>query len=576
MKERVRNIVNSKRIMKVENILYSVIIFLLPLMNVNQGLDITDSTYSLGNYMFFKESDGTWLVSTYLSNVIGSIIVRLPYGDYLIGANVYTGLIVGTIAYISYLFFSRILGKRCAFVGEVVALCYCWIPTGILYNYLSYMFMVIGVILLYRAILSERRIIFLLAGLFLGLNVFVRIPNVLQMSFILALWVDAYMEKQSFSKVVQKTLFCVIGYLVGICVPIAMISVQYGVGNLGKTIQGLVGIAGGDSSYTPYSMIKDTIDAYIHSVKWLIVICGCIAVGMIVNSVKKGKYTRVKIIAYLAVIAIMLRFMWGRGMYSFRYYEDYSSMYEWGMMALMLSIIAMVYVFASKKYHRNIQLLAILALITIIIAPLGSNNYTYQNLNNLFLVMPIAVYIGIDFCKNTWLAKQNIYNTPISIMIAICMCCVVIQGFGFHSNFVFRDGTKGEKRDTKVESVMSLCGIYTNRDKAKNIEELARYIDSINPESAVYFGDCPGLAYVLRIPCAISSTWPDLDSYSIEEFYEELSMVKAPIIIRTDMGEYKNTKVKYDLLQKYIQENAYLSVFKNDEYEIYYTRKNTY
>ena len=36
-----------------EKILFPVILVLFPLLKVNQGIDLTDTAYSLGNYAFF-------------------------------------------------------------------------------------------------------------------------------------------------------------------------------------------------------------------------------------------------------------------------------------------------------------------------------------------------------------------------------------------------------------------------------------------------------------------------------------------------------------------------------------------
>ena len=76
------------------------------------------------------------------------------------------------------------------FLGEIIAIGFCWIPAGILYNYLSYFFLTLGVLLLYRGLISEKDKLLFAAGVVLGLNVFVRIPNVTQMSFIVGVWME--------------------------------------------------------------------------------------------------------------------------------------------------------------------------------------------------------------------------------------------------------------------------------------------------------------------------------------------------------------------------------------------------
>lgn len=63
---------SEKNIQRVQRILQAVvfplILFLFPLMKINQGIDLTDTGYSLGNYRFFGQMDGVWMLLTFLAN----------------------------------------------------------------------------------------------------------------------------------------------------------------------------------------------------------------------------------------------------------------------------------------------------------------------------------------------------------------------------------------------------------------------------------------------------------------------------------------------------------------------------
>ena len=64
----------------VENIVFPLVLLLFPLLKVQEGIDLTDTGYSLGNYRFFGESGGIWEVLTFLSNVTGFLFTKLPMG----------------------------------------------------------------------------------------------------------------------------------------------------------------------------------------------------------------------------------------------------------------------------------------------------------------------------------------------------------------------------------------------------------------------------------------------------------------------------------------------------------------
>ena len=565
MKEKLISKLHS-RVFWIEDMLYPLILLLLPLTGVNQGVDVSDSTYSLGNYLFTDRVSLTWITSTYLSNLLGSLMVRLPFGHYLLGANIYSGLLLGAIGLFVYFALRRQFGAGKVMLAEFIAISFCWIPTTILYNYLSYLFMAIGALLVYKGMDREDKKMLFAAGIVLGMNVFVRIPNLTNAALIIVVWAGCYLYKKK--DWIARTLVCLGGYVTGLLIPIIMICIQYGISSLGTMIKGLVGITSTDETYTPLSMITDTLAAYGRSAKWagtvLVVTVACMLLFMIL----KDRFLWIKRLVTLGLICLMLRFFWGRGMFSFRYYEDYSSMYEWGMLALYMSLGAVIYVLVSKAFSAKIKLYGVLALVVIAISPLGSNNYTYQNLNNLFLVLPLTVYVIGHIVQS--FDKKVFF--PLKTMALVLTAMIALQSFGFHVNFSFRDGMDGTKRDTYVWGVDSLKGMYTNYINMASLTTLYDYIDDLDNESIIYFGDCPGLSYIFRIPSAMGSSWCDLDSYSMEDFTQDLEECKndsPPVIIRNCDASAVHYGDKLNALNDYMEELDYWLVFENTEYKLY-------
>jgi hypothetical protein len=94
--------------MKQKKYILALILLLYPLRHVMTGLDLMDAGYALGNYRFYDTMNETWKFATYLSNVVGMILMHLPFGDTWIGMNVYTGLLIGFTAAFVYLFIVNI------------------------------------------------------------------------------------------------------------------------------------------------------------------------------------------------------------------------------------------------------------------------------------------------------------------------------------------------------------------------------------------------------------------------------------------------------------------------------------
>ena len=562
--------------------MFPLILLLYPLIKINQGVDVSDSSYSLGNYMFFPQMKGMWVISTYLSNVIGWLMLKLPFADRLLLMNLYTGLLVSALVLFLYYVMKKWMPAWIVFMGEMIAIGFLWIPTGILYNYLTYVFFAVGAIFLYKGLVEEKKVLLLAAGIVLGLNVWVRVSNLTEMALIFCVWYHCYIRRERIQSVwrtlFSKTGWCIAGYAAGATVPFLAILVQYGLNGIVDMITGLSQVQSSDDTYTIFSMVKASIDAYIRSGKWAIFIVAGIVLGFSMFMVKKEIFVPLKKMIYLMGIGVLLRFFWGRGMFSFRYYEDYTSMYEWGMLGLYLAFAACMYLLSAKAVSSSEKLLGMLSLVILCITPLGSNNYTYQNLNNLFLTAPITLYAFVKWFRRRYPQEKRVLLFPTKAMLLAVAAMILIQSVGFHCFFVFRDGMDGTKRDTVIREPEAVAGMKTTADNAQALSGLLVYMEEktdisnwANEKGIIYFGDCPGLAYLLGKPAAIDTTWPDLDSYSVKQLEDGLTNLKEnPIIIIRNTEPTSDSYVdKQEILQNYISTNGYEVAYQNDVYIVY-------
>lgn len=561
------------------NLVFPLILAVYPLVLIGQGVDVSDSTYSLSNFFYFPQTQGMWIISTYLANLLGWGLTRLPFGTTLLGMNLYTGLLVTATVLLVYTGLRKWMPAWIVFLGEVVAIGFLWIPSTILYNYLTYFFFAAGTIFLYKGLVEEKNAWLVLAGAALGINVFVRIPNITEMALILGLWYYLWMKKKPISVLTQKTLLCVAGYVMGLALPLGAVLLQYGLQGLGEAIRGLAAIQTTDASYSPLAMLLAVVKAYGRSGKWVLLMGVVTGLGMAMFALKKGWMEKGKKGVFLLALPVLLRFLWGRGMFSFRYYEDYTSIYEWGMLGLYLSWIAAAYLLGSTRASLEEKLWAVLILIVLVITPLGSNNYTYQNLNNLFLVAPFTLYTfvkvfryrkgegplsGLAFC---WKA-----------MVVAVGIMILVQSTGFHLNFRFRDGMDGTPRDYSLTQPKAAAGMKTTRENGEALEGLSAYLaenDKWGGSPVLLYGDCPGLSFLLNMPFVLGTAWPDLDSYPYAAFVSELEGIEtSPIVILRNHkpnGEQGEKKRAY--LLEWMKKQGYSCEYSNESYEVYLAGK---
>lgn len=558
----------------IENLLFPCVLVLYALMNLFQGVDVTDTTYSLGNFLYFERMEGMWVISTYLSNVTGYLLTRLPFGETLPGMNFYTGLILCILVLFAYFTLKKIMPGLAVFTGEVLAIGFCWIPTAILYNYLTYLLFAAGLLLLYMGTVKSKNIFLFGAGICLGLNTMVRIPNLTECALILGLWLYLFLKKEKLPVILKKTGICILGYLIGFGIPFLAVLIQYGFGSFLKMIESLSAIKEVDATYSPLSMVTRVISAYAHSFKWfLILVLGFIGAGFLF-SLMKEKLLVIKKLLCLLEIVLIIRFFWGRGMFTFRYYEDYTSMYEWGMIGLFLSLVACMVMLFCRHYTEEQKLLALLSLLVLVVTPLGSNNYTCQNLNNLFIVAPVTVWFYASLMLHV--KKENAFTVRAFLIAVFGM--ILVQSIGFHCNFVFRDGMQGEKRTATVTETASADGMKTNPENAETLMGISRFCreNGLTGQDTLFFGNVPGLSFLLKMPFAISSAWPDLDSYSVTQMEEEMEAYQTihntdiPVIITAEVeNPSKWCLEKEDILLDYISQRHYTMTYSNEKYKVY-------
>ena len=572
---------------KIINVILMLILLVYPLRKVGIGLDMMDAGYALGNYRFFDTMNENWKIATYLANVLGTLFSKFPWGDTWIGMNVYTSLLIGMIAAVTYnvLEKEKMVNKWIAFLGELVALLLCWAPTVILYHYLGYILMTVAVILLYKALMEKKKIYLIVSGVILGIAVVVRMPNITYMALIIPVWYDAWLNrdieqnKQWFIYLLQQTGYCVAGYAVGLLIPIGYICIRYGIEAYPNMIASLFGMTDTATDYKPTSMITAMFEDYITYSAWLCIFVMYLLAGFLMVSMLKGRLERAKKVIYIAGYLVLLRFCYGRGMFDFNY-TAYFSMYKWVTVFLLVSIMLCVWLIISKKAEKEHKLWAAFLLVMILITPLGSNNGLYPIINNMFLLVPLTMgllwyYVGRT-CKETAFVAR-------SMVVFICVC-VSIQSILFGIVFVFHDISEsmGHYEKVNITGSKSTKGLHTTVDKATELDQLGGYLqeNDLLQKEVILYGNIPAVSYIFDLQPAVYTTWADLDSNSLEQLKTELASQgvreKEPLVImsaeaatRIAQKSEREADRKLDAIYEYLTEMGYENTYTSAQFYVY-------
>ena len=564
-------------------ILLPVLLVAFSLLKVTKGVNLADTTYSLGNYRFFTQSEGPWFLLTFISNVTGFILMHLPFGKYMLGMNIYSSLIVGALAIMGYRFFITKMPYWMAFLSQVAALGMCWAPKSILYHYLTYFLLTFGAIMLFRGLAGSRDKCLYVAGIILGINALVRFPNNgLEVLLIIPAIYYGIITHTNGKDICKWIIKCVAGYLIGFVLSLLLMSFKYGPYAFINLVNGVSGISNSASDYTLGSMLLSILDAYAHGLRWALYLIVCALMGVPFFLLFEGKFTKLRKYIYCLCIVFLFFVLYKWGMFNFKYFQKEAAL-QWGVVFLILSIAVDIWVLITKQINNDWKLIGAMSLIIIIITPLGSNNYVWPLLNNLFIVAPVTFWMMYRFI--CWGRKYLDYSNKVPLfgikaMAAATLIMFFIQAFGIGCFYVFAEGEDGIKVDTKVTNSSVLYGMKTTKDKADALSGLAEYINAKNDvvidKELILYGNLPGLSYILNMPSALNTTWSDLDSNPVENMDEAIKNIngtdvnKRPMVILSrELNDVPDNSIKLNLINNYIENNNYIMTYENNMFVVY-------
>ena len=106
--------------------LYPAILLVFPFLSIRQGVDVSDTTYNLGNFQFFGQMDTNWKLSIFLPSVLGKILTLLPFSSTMLFMKIYTTLIICALVLCIYLWLSKWINKTCLFIGLFIFFIACF------------------------------------------------------------------------------------------------------------------------------------------------------------------------------------------------------------------------------------------------------------------------------------------------------------------------------------------------------------------------------------------------------------------------------------------------------------------
>lgn len=596
MKESIFKNEKGKRLLEM---VFLFILIAYPMRHVNWGLDFWDTGYNYGNFSFLGEGylDPMWFFSTYLANVVGHALTLLPMGKTLLGMNVYTGLQVSVLGVMGYLFCTRTLhmSQWLVFLGEFLAISLCWCPTALLYNYLTYIFFLGAVILIYKGLSETNNWYLFVAGVLLATNIFVRFSNLPEAGLILAVWAYAILDgmekkKNPFGKIWKDTLWCLGGYLCGLALWLGWICVRYGIEEYISAIKRLFGMTENAADYSMKSMIMGIIGPYLgmtyYWVPRISVFCFAAILllcmvrylpKLIKNDAVRRPVAMVSLwagrIASVAIMGVLFIWLYKRNFCSFKVYSYDAMLMPAELCMLFIMVVAIIRIFTAKV-SKDEKLISGLVILVLLLTSIGSNNGLYPSINNWFIAGPYMLWELYRFTlwakekvsvKPVSFSKFQVYFMPVAAVLWSIVLFSTVHFVSFGAAFCFAEATGVQDIGYKVSDNKVLSGVRMSREKAQLMQELGDFVkkNDLQEKKIFLFGKIPSVAFYLDM-VPFFNTWSDLNSYDGAVMEAELVRLSGEIqsgkvdkpAVLVKRSEMNSENPKWSMVEHFIEEQG--------------------
>lgn len=583
-----------------------------PVVFVFQGLDFTDQGYWLTGYQrIFEDPESVSnMMATWLSLVIGGLVNLTGLG--VISFRIAFVVVVWMTVWVTYRLLAACFDREKILFPLFVALVYItkWGVNWVSYNDLSAMFFLVASLALWFGLQRENGKWVLSSGLILGLGVYLRIPNATGIALAAAILFAGWL----YGWRITRSLRFVTGFFLGV-----------GSGVLvGLTALKVLG-------HLPYffsriSMLQNqaTQPDYHHSLSTLMnlfvldhqyALCyGLFVIGgiTVVNFLKKQKFlnklhgSRFYLPAMLVggiAIAIVLAM-----------YLERDSIYRWALPGFCYAVLVVGLVVESRGGSRSLALLCFIALILLLIVPLGSGNGIGNAIYGSWLALPLALLVLtqppksqnaiIGKCDPLAEVNLRLHQNSESELLATSpkdkprrLEWLPVAGFGkiimgaillfsCHLAYIstYRDSAD---RSTLHYSLAAseLKGILTSKARAQVVGELLAELQGVvKPgDQLLAITDIPMLNYLTHTRPYLSNAWTGLiDKKKLTHELQEIPKngKALPIVVRTKGSvhnpEWPNVRIDPNytgegelLIRNFMTTYSYRRKWENQWFEIW-------
>ncbi|MFA7084225.1 MAG: hypothetical protein WC141_06810 [Arcobacteraceae bacterium] len=546
------------------------------------GIDLTDPGYWLVHYKTFfaypelaQRGFTTWL-SLFFGAATHSLLGHLG----LLGFKIANIMVLYAIIFISFLLFKRYASTNFILFSLAVALLLATLDKALQINYntLTALFYIASAYLLHRALVNKEFHFAFLAGFVLGLNLFIRLPNLVGIG-LLSIIFFYFIATDTFMRSALKMFFiAVAGYLTSLILIMTILNL---LGHYDLYIESVTNLLLLSTDETFHHSSSTLIGALIEN-HWKAFRYGILLFGFILFSTWLSKFivTNNRLLNIL-LGACFLLFFTALLLFLCNVHSGYDYfMLHHGIIGLTYIALALT-VFKTFKTNRALSTLAMLSLMLMVLIPLGSNTSFKHTPNSFFLALPI-LFIFL-FSLNKIEIKQFVLERK-ELQLLFSFSSLTLILFALIVSHVFYASSGDASAKWKMHHLVAheqLAYNFTTKERASVLNELLQTLPKYEKDYTyiLTYNRIPLISYVSNKLPYIDNPNPlfDMPKTFENKLHAASRHRSLPLIVKGTLamskewpnsGSVKVSNDHYLVLKKFLDANHYEVVWANHAFEI--------
>ena len=544
-----------------------IIMLLYQMLGVFWGMDVADAGFYLTFYdkIFTHPASVEYNFMYYLSGVIGGAAQWLFPDMGIVGMRLLGVACCLVASVLVFLMLRHHLSESVIVMGLVMVIASFTAPQyTFCYDLCTILFYVCAIYAIFRQSTSRKHTIMwaVVAGLMIGFNIFVRIPNILGLVICLFFFIrESGNPQRCWPVALSSTFWLLVGVLIA-CGAVFGLMVVFD-GHLSafvQVLQDLLAIAGdhsGTASHTTSQMMLAQFKFYATEL-WVgiklgtLVLLYCLA----------GKYVKRNLLLWAARILCLALFVW-------MVVRMHPLQPVW-----VMTLMGCIWVIARCS-TRECRWVAWLGLGMMLVMPYGSDG-AYNN-------GTVIAWVAAPVAAVWW--DRNGKSAFVIAFVAVCAVRMVTMGAYFDGGPLY---DKQETIDCDRAQM-----VYTTQHRADVINRLLKGIKPhVQPGTTlIAYGSIPTINYLTRTHPYIGCSWPEqLSASMLQTKLDKASRDEIPLILQQkfntlgpewgepsdsfsfDYGDRHNAyqdNRKLEVLNAFKRQNNYRAIYEDSHFVLY-------